>query len=193
MQVFFCDKRNFATFLWMVVGALVSRSLSLPMWHCHLPFGVQAASTERRFSRWLHNCRINPHDLYECLFRHAMRFWTKHPILLAIDTSMLQDRFCALRISMLYMGRAIPVAWRIIEHGSASVKFDPYKDLLERVRCLLPQDVNVIFLADRGFVNRKLMRALCEFGWEWRIRMCLSTQKLCKRARKSFAPVNPEC
>lgn len=141
------------------------------MWNCHLPFDVQAASTERRFNRWLHNSRINPHSMYESLFRHAMRSWTQHPILLALDTSMLQDRFCAIRISMIYMGRALPVAWRIIEHESSSVKFARYEDLLKRARNLLPQDVSVIFLADRGFVNRKLMRTLCEFGWEWRIRV----------------------
>lgn len=155
----------------MVIAALVSRSLSLSQWHCHLPLDVQAASIERRFSRWLHNSLIDPHRLYESFFRHALRHWTQHPIRLALDTSLLRDNLWGIRISMIYMGRALPVTWRVIEHKSSSVAFSLYEDLLEQAHCLMPQNVPVIFLADRGFVNRQLMRKVSQFGWEWRIRI----------------------
>jgi hypothetical protein len=83
----------------------------------------------------------------------------------------LRDRFCAIRFSMVYMGRAIPVAWRVIEHLSSSVTFARYEELLKPAQRLLPQGVTAVSLADRGFVNRKLTRALSSFGWEWRVRV----------------------
>jgi hypothetical protein len=63
----FRDQRNFATFIWMVVAAIVSQSVSLAAWSIHLPFDVNEASTETRFRRWLHNTRINVEKLYDIL------------------------------------------------------------------------------------------------------------------------------
>jgi hypothetical protein len=64
---------------------------------------------------------------------------------------------------MVYMGRIIPVTWRVIEHPSSPVTFARYEELLKQAQRLLPQDVTAVFLADRGFVNRKLTRALSSF------------------------------
>jgi hypothetical protein len=69
------------------------------------------------------------------------------------------------------LGRAIPIAWHVLEHKSSSVKFAAYKEVLAQARSRLPKDVQVIFLADRGFVSKKLMRQLNEWRWIWRIRI----------------------
>ena len=46
-----------------------------------------------------------------------------------------------------------------------------YKDILEQGKELLPENTQVIFLADRGFVDTKLMDFLSEtLHWHWRIR-----------------------
>ncbi len=41
----------------------------------------------------------------------------------ALDTSMLWNTYCLIRISVIYRGRAVPLVWRVIEHGSAAVSF----------------------------------------------------------------------
>jgi hypothetical protein len=88
---------------------------------------------------------------------------------------------------MIYMNRAIPVAYHVLEHESASVKYKQYAHLFESVKALLPQEVEVFFLADRGFVCRALMRRLQQLGWLWRIRV-KGNQKL--QATKGF--INPK-
>lgn len=50
--------------------------------------------------------------------------------------------------------------WRVLEHGSSSVKFIVYQDLLDKAARLLPSGVKVVFLADRGFVDHQLLRHL---------------------------------
>ena len=146
------DGRNAATFAWMVLAAILSKSVSLTSWDVALPFEVNSASTIRRFSRWMHNAKINISQIYDGIISAALRNWGRKRIILALDTSMLRDNACAVRISMIYLGRAVPIAWSILEHRSASVKYTAYKELLAQARSRLPGGVCVVFLADRGFV-----------------------------------------
>jgi hypothetical protein len=84
---------------------------------------------------------------------------------------------------MIYMNRAIPVAWCILEHPSSTVTYERYAHLFEQVGKLLPKEVKITFLADRGFVCKELMRRLQEMGWAWRIRV-KSNQRL--KTNKGF-------
>lgn len=155
----------------MVLAAILSQSVSLSAWDVALPFNVNAASTIRRFSRWLHNRKIDTVRICDAIIRDALRTWGSERITLALDTTMLRENICAVRVSMIYLGRAIPIAWSVLEHKSSSVKFAKYKEVLKQARSRLPEGSEVTFLADRGFVSKKLMRQLNEWGWIWRIRI----------------------
>ena len=78
---------------------------------------------------------------------------------------------------MIFLNRAIPVSWCMLKHKSSTVKYEQYVHLLDRVEKLLPRDVEIIFLADRGFASKKLMCRLQKLRWTWRIRV-KSNQKL---------------
>ncbi len=64
------------------------------------------------------------------------------------------------------------MVWKTIEHNSSTVGFRAYQDLLDEAAKLLPDGANVIFLADRGFADTKLMGYLSDtLNWHWRIRI----------------------
>lgn len=171
------DKRHIKTFIWMMIGLIESSTISLTEWSTYTDSrAVFAQSTVRRFSRWLMNKRIEVNTLYAPIIAEALSEWGEQKLYLALDTSMLWDEFCLIRLSVIYRGRAVPIAWRIIEHGSATVSFDKYRPVLEQALMLLPLDICVVLLADRGFADTGLM-AYCEefLGWSWII-----------RAKKSF-------
>ena len=42
----------------------------------------------------------------------------------ALDTSMLWNTYCIVRLSVIYRGRAIPLVWCVLAHGSATVAYD---------------------------------------------------------------------
>jgi hypothetical protein len=65
----------------------------------------------------------------------------------------------------------VPLVWSVLQHGSAQVAFDVYRELLERAALLLPRRCRVVFLADRGFADTDLMAHLQRLGWHWRIRI----------------------
>jgi hypothetical protein len=157
---------------WMMAGLIQSGQIGLNAW---VPYvnsrATYAQSTVRRFARWLSNDRIEVHHLYGPLIQQAMAEWGAHKLYLALDTSMLWDKYCQVRISVIYRGRAIPIVWRILEHGSSSIGHEVYRDLLDQVATLLPLNCQVVFLADRGFADVDLMADLRRLGWHWRLRI----------------------
>src|SRR5918996_80221 len=166
------DRRHRQTLAWMMWGLISSKTVSLGAW---VPFVVSRAHcaqrTVRRFSRWLYNHRIKPQPLYGPLIEQALSTWVGKRIYLALDTSMLWNTYCMIRISVIYRGRAIPLTWKVIEHGSAAVSFEVYKALLEQAKMLIPFACKVVFLADRGFADTQLMGHLRKMGWHFRIRI----------------------
>lgn len=165
------DKRHLYTLVWMIVGLLESQNINLTSWAIFVNTkACFAQSIVRRFRRWLDNERIQVHLLYEPLIREALTDWGED-LYIALDTSMLWERYCLIRICVIYRGRAIPLVWEVIEHGSSSVNFKTYRHLLDKTQALIPVGYEVVFLADRGFADTKLMAYLREtLHWHWRIR-----------------------
>lgn len=120
----------------------------------------------------LHNPRINVQRLYSCLIAAALIDWGASGITLIEDTSMLWNEYCLIRLSIQYRGRAVPLVWRVIRHGSSSVRFEVYQAMLKRAARLVPAGASVCFLADRGFADTMLMGYLRdELHWHFRIRV----------------------
>lgn len=190
-----CDLRHVQTLAWMVVGLIETGEISLPAW---VPFvrgrAQYAQSTQRRFRRWLDNRRIEVAPLYGPLIPQALQGWGKHTVYLALDTSLLWNEYCLMRLAVVYRGRAVPLVWEVLEHGSSSVTHAAYEALLEAVPALLPAGVKVVFLADRGFADTALLAQLRRLGWHFRIRIKATFsvlrpgQPVCKVDDFSLAP-----
>jgi len=176
------DKRHLKTLIWMIIGLIESGLISLTEWSTWTDSRATfAQSTVRRFSRWLTNDRIKVHTLYATIIAEALTEWGEMKLYLALDTSMLWDEFCLIRLSIIYRGRAVPLAWRVIKHGSATVAFDKYRPVLDQALMLLPLQTDVTLLADRGFADTGLMAYCDEYlSWAWII-----------RAKKSFRVYRP--
>jgi hypothetical protein len=59
--------------------------------------------------------------------------WGPHTVYVALDTTLWWNQYCVLRISLIYRGRAVPLVWEVLEHGSSRVAYAAYADLLEAV------------------------------------------------------------
>ena len=166
------DQRHLKTLAWMMVGLIHSGWINLTAWAPYVVSRAQyAQSTVRRFRRWLDNDKIDALSLYGPLIEQALVPWGDQVLYVALDTSMLWNTYCLIRLSVIYRGRAIPLVWCVLHHGSAQVAFKVYQDLLKRAVLLLPRRCTVILLADRGFADTELMAYLPRLGWHWRIRI----------------------
>jgi Transposase DDE domain len=166
------DGRHLQTFIWMVVGLIHSGCVSLTAW---VPFvrgrARYAQSTQRRFARWLRNARLEVHSLYTPLIQQAVVEWGKHTVYLAVDTTMLWNRYGIVRIAVISRGRAVPLVWQVREHGSSSVAYEASEALLDAAPPRLPPGVKVVVLADRGFADPQLLAHLRRLRWHFRIRI----------------------
>jgi hypothetical protein len=171
-QATWVDQRHLKTLAWMMVGLIQSGWISLTAWAPYVVSRAQyAQSTVRRFRRWLNNDKLDVLSLYGPLMTQALAEWGEQALYVALDTSMLWNTYCLIRLSVIYRGRAVPLVWCVLQHGSAQVAFGAYRDLLDRAALLLPRSCKVVFLADRGFADTDLMAHLQRLGWHWRIRI----------------------
>lgn len=114
------DIRHLYTLIWMVIGLICDRLISLTKWTIYHERRARfAQSHQRRFSRWLQNSRINVQRLYSPIIQNALSQWGSEEIVLTLRhndavESILPER--EFRLDTL--GRAVPVAWRVIEPGN---------------------------------------------------------------------------
>ena len=84
--------------------------------------------------------------------------WNGQRLYLALDTTVLWNRYCMIHLSVICGGRAIPFMWKVMEHKSSTVAFKEYKLMLELSHRLLSQYPDIMLLADRGFANHQLIK-----------------------------------
>ncbi len=197
------DSRNADTFAWLVTGLLQSQTSTLPDWITHRPSSATfAQSRERQARRWLGNAKIDPVSIYGPLVTSALRTWGGHRLVLAFDTSVLFEKFCLIRVAVLFRGRSVPLYSTVIEHASAQVGTARLLPVLAHVKGMLDflgiEDVRL--LADRGFCDVELMDWLWACGWHYRIRIKSNIiladpqgQRLCKVNEVKLAPRETRC
>ena len=117
------------------------------------------------------NARIRVAALYLPLVMVALQGWQSHRLYLALDTTVLWERYCMIHLSVVCCGRAVPLLWRVLEHRSAAVAFKEYEGLLRQAGWLLRHHPDVMLLADRGFANHELMGWLRTSRWHYAIRI----------------------
>jgi hypothetical protein len=166
------DQRHLQGFAEIVAAVLQSGKACLGRWIPYLSHrDCQARAHMGRLSYFLHNQEITAARYYEPLLRHLLSAFAGEAILLTLDTSMLWDQFCLIEVCLAWGGRSFTLAQVVLEHGSAMVGFEQYKPVLERVQTVLPPEVQVTLLADRGFEHGDLMRWLNTQQWDWAIRV----------------------
>lgn len=170
------DVRRVITLAWAITGVWATHTVHLAAWAEVVTSPAQyAASRVRRFARWLHHPAITPATWYPPLFQAAITDWKPGTrVYIALDSSVITP-FVLIRASLIYRGRAIPLAWRALRHASAMVSFDDYQPVLDQVRAMLPVGLIVTLLADRGFLHERLIRYAQQYHWHYRLRMRADT------------------
>ena len=174
------DQRHLQGFVEIVAAVLPSGEACLGRWIPDLSHrNCGARAHMGRLSYFLHNPQITAERYYEPILGHLLSTFAGEAMLLTLDTSMLWDQFCLIEVCLAWGGRSFTLAQVVLEHGSAMVGFEQYRPVLERAQRVLPPDVQVTLLADRGFVRGAspeekhggLMRWLNQQKWDWAIRV----------------------
>ncbi len=166
------DLRHLKALAWMVTALVCSSRLSLPEWEAYVPSRArQAQSTERRWQRFMSNRRVRIKSLSVPLVLAAIHRWKGRRLYLALDTTVLWNRYCMVHLTVTCCGRAVPLLWRVLEHPSAPVSAARYLPMLRLTHRLLQDYPDVMVLADRGLANHDLLEGLHESRWHYALRL----------------------
>ena len=182
------DARHLKTLCWMMIGIIQSENVHLSGFGVYVKSRAQIAqSHQRRFRRWLSNRRINVISAHHALVKQALSEWGKQRLYLSLDTTVVWNCFCLVWVGVVYRGRTVPIAWRVVAQSSSTVRLWTIQRVLRQAARLMPDGVAVVLLADRGFADGKLMRTRCRnsvparelsvkylrenLGWHFRIRI----------------------
>ena len=166
------DWRHLKALAWMVNALIGSGQINLSEWESYVVSqATKAQSIERRWQRFVRNRRIKVRSLYIPLVMAAINEWKHQRVYLALDTTMLWNRFCIIHLSVVCGGRAIPFLGKVLAHKSSTVAFGEYKLMLRLAQRLLSNYPDIMLLADRGFANHQLTKWLKNSNWHYCLRL----------------------
>ncbi len=172
------DARHLKTLCWMMIGMIESQNVHLNGFGVYVISRAQVAqSHQRRFRRWLSNHRINVISAHHALVRQALSGWKQPRLYLSLDTTVVWNCFCIVWVGVVYRGRTVPIAWQVVAQSSSTVRLWTIQRVLRQAARVMPDEVAIVLLADRGFADGKLMKYLKEnLDWHFRIRIKRSFQ-----------------
>ena len=166
------DYRHLKALAWMINALICSSKINLSQWESYvISRATQAQSFERRWQRFVQNNRVKVKSLYVPMVMAAINNWNGKRLYLALDTTVLWNRYCMVHLSIICAGRAIPFMWKVMEHKSSTVAFEEYKLMLRLSHRLLSKYPDVMLLADRGFANHRLINWVTNSRWHYCLRL----------------------
>jgi hypothetical protein len=101
-----------------------------------------------------------------------------HQIILVMDGSVIGQGCMALVMSLVYAGRALPIAWLVVKGKKGHLGQDLHLQLVEAVQAFLPLEAKVTFLGDGEFDGTFLQETVRHYGWQWVVRTAKNSQYL---------------
>ena len=163
----------------LISGIVASQSSQLPRIATKVPTGTKPESRVKRFSRWVGNERVTQ-ELYFLPYAELLLTGLGlEPLVLALDGSTVGRGCVALMMSVIYKGRALPIAWLVREGKKGHFPEQMHIELIEQVQDLVRPGVKVVVVGDGEFDGIELQQTLHgeqdEADWFYVCRTALNT------------------
>lgn len=166
--------RHLNTLAAIISGIVGSGSTQLPKIAGKVPDGNQVESRVKRFSRFINNKKIES-ELYFLPFAESLLFnLSIETLVLIIDGSVVGRGCICLMVSVVYKGRALPIAWTVVKGNKGHLPEEVHIDLVEQVKRLVSEKAEVVFLGDGEFDGINLQKIVEDYGWKYVFRTASS-------------------
>ena len=89
------------------------------------------------------------------------------PLVVVMDGSEVGRNCLALVVSVLYKGRALPLAWTVVRGSKGHFSEAAHLELWQQIEQIIPDKADVIFLGDGEFDGIELQAAIEQAGWHY--------------------------
>jgi hypothetical protein len=181
-QLFPCEpKGNFArnlnTLAAMVAGIVQGKSCQLPSIARHAPDAAKADSRIKRYSRWIHKESMDFAAYYLPFAQPILANLARiRPLVFIMDGSEVGHHCITLMVSLIFQKRALPIVWIVVEGGKGHLPEEIHLELLNRLKTVLPEHYQAIFLGDGEFDGIELQAALQKLDWPYVCRTAKNVQ-----------------
>jgi hypothetical protein len=160
--------RHLTTLVGLVSGIVLSKSCQLPKIASKVPGEIHPDSRTKQFSRWINNETIT-FDLYFLPFLEMLltQLAAIRPLVLVMDGSVVARGCVTLMVSVLYAGRALPLAWLVVQGAKGHFPAETHVTLLREVKAYLPAGASVVLLGDGEFDSPELQAAATDAAWDY--------------------------
>lgn len=158
-----------------ISGIVASKSSQLPSIATKIADRAKPESRVKRLSRWLDNEHIKEEIYFLPYAELLLQCLSLETLVLVMDGSVVGRGCCALMISVIYKGRALPLAWRVRQVPKGHFPEDFHINLVELVMSVIPEGTEVVFLGDGEFDGIDLQEVMNDSGWFYACRTAKST------------------
>jgi hypothetical protein len=121
----------------------------------------------RRFSRWVNNSKIDYERYYLPFAEARLKCLAASPLVFAIDSSTVGRGCMGLMVSVIYQGRALPIAWLVVRGKKGHLPQDRHIQLVEGLKRIVPKEASVYFLGDGEFDGTGLLAKITDYDWHY--------------------------
>jgi hypothetical protein len=168
--------RHLDTLVALICGLAGGRHAHLSTIADHAPsHGADQESVITRFRRWLKNDAITVNGWFLPVATALLANLAQQPLTLVMDGSVVGRGCVALMLSVVYHGRALPLAWVVVKGKKGHFPQQTHCDLLAQVAELVPKGAEVTLLGDGEFDGTEFQAALRKLKWHY---VCRTTPSL---------------
>jgi hypothetical protein len=151
----------------LVFGMVRSGSVTLLKVAAATPAGVNQASTEHQFRRWLANAQVKVTDLWPALLPSLVASQRGRELKLVLDPTPQNATASIVMIGLICRQRTLPLAWRVMPAAQTWPQslVEIVRELVAEIVPAIPQGCRVRLIGDRGLTSAELIDVCREVGW----------------------------
>ena len=161
----------------LITGIVASRRTNLPEIAAKAPDQTKPESRVERFRRFVKNDKIRYESFFLPYLSDLLQALAERGTLyIVFDGSAIGRDTVVLMASVVYQGRALPLAWIVRRGKKGHFSADVHLELLAHLRQLVPERAEVVLLGDGEFDSTRLQQALEEAAWHYVLRTAKDAQ-----------------
>lgn len=161
-------ERHLNTLVSMICGLTGGQRAHLTSMADHAPSGsANQASVVTRFRRWLQHDAQTVERWFLPVAEALLATLAPQSLLLVMDGSVVGRGCVALMLSVVYHGRALPLAWVVVKGKKGHFPQAVHCALLAHIQPLVPATAQVTLLGDGEFDGTELQATLRTFHWHY--------------------------
>ena len=134
----------------------------------HAPnHGADQESVITRFRRWLKHDATTVDGWFLPVAKALLARLASQPLVLVMDGSVVGRGCVALMLSVVYHGRALPLAWMVVQGQKGHFPQASHCALLAQIQPLIPATAEVTFLGDGEFDGTELQALRRQDNWQY--------------------------